>query len=295
MTARRWSGDWARGRGRNTAEPEPDLEVLIPTVGRIAELAVTLAGLAAQDEPGFGIVISDQSDDGDVAQAPAVAAMIRVLQAQSRPVRVLRNARQRGMAEQRQFLLDASSARQVLFLDDDVWCEPGLLARMSGALSELGCGFVGSAVQGLSYLDDERPAEHASFTEWRAGVEPEQIRAGTPEYDRVKLHNAANLTHIAALMHIEREGWLPYRVAWIGGCVLFDREALVECGGFTFWPDLPAEHSGEDIVAQWRVMERFGGAGILPSGAVHLEAPTTVTNRRVDAPEVLPLSSRVSR
>lgn len=292
MTARRWSGDWARDRGRNTAEPEPDLEVLIPTVGRVAELAVTLAGLAAQDEPGFGIVISDQSEDGDIAHAPAVAAMIRVLQAQSRPVRVLRNSRQRGMAEQRQFLLDASSARQVLFLDDDVWCEPGLLARMASALTELGCGFVGSAVQGLSYLGDERPAEHATFTEWRAGVEPEQIRMGTPEYDRVKLHNAANLTHIAALMHIDREGWLPYRVAWIGGCVLFDREALVECGGFTFWPELPAEHSGEDVVAQWRVMERFGGAGILPSGAVHLEAPTTVTDRRVDAPEVLPLSSK---
>jgi hypothetical protein len=30
-------------------------------------------------------------------------------------------------------------------------------------------------------------------------------------------------------------------------------------------------------------MEKFGGAGILPSGAVHLESPTTVTDRRVEA------------
>jgi hypothetical protein len=34
-------------------------------------------------------------------------------------------------------------------------------------------------------------------------------------------------------------------------------------------------------------MEEFGGAGILPSGAVHLESPTTVTERRVEAFDVV--------
>jgi hypothetical protein len=69
--------------------------------------------------------------------------------------------------------------------------------------------------------------------------------------------------------------------------VLYDRAALVEVGGFEFWDTLPVGHAGEDVVAQWRVMERFGGAGIVPSGAVHLEAPTTVTDRSVDAPDVV--------
>jgi hypothetical protein len=36
-------------------------------------------------------------------------------------------------------------------------------------------------------------------------------------------------------------------------------------------------------------MEAFGGAGILPSGAVHLESPTTVANRSVEALEIIPL------
>jgi hypothetical protein len=40
-------------------------------------------------------------------------------------------------------------------------------------------------------------------------------------------------------------------------------------------------------VAQWQVMERYGAAGILPSGAVHLESPTTVTERRVEAYDVV--------
>ena len=43
--SRRWSGDWSRGGG----PADPLVDVLIPTVGRLAELAVTLAGLAAQD------------------------------------------------------------------------------------------------------------------------------------------------------------------------------------------------------------------------------------------------------
>lgn len=80
---------------------------------------------------------------------------------------------------------------------------------------------------------------------------------------------------------------MPYRVAWLGGCVLYRREALNAAGGFTFWAALPADHAGEDVLAQWQVMERFGGAGILPSGAVHLESPTTVTDRRVEAYDVV--------
>lgn len=34
-------------------------------------------------------------------------------------------------------------------------------------------------------------------------------------------------------------------------------------------------------------MSRYGGAGILPSGAYHLEAPTTVTDRPVEAWEIV--------
>jgi len=34
----------------------------------------------------------------------------------------------------------------------------------------------------------------------------------------------------------------------------------------------------------------FGGAGILPSSAVHLEYPTGVTDRSAGAPEIVPLA-----
>jgi hypothetical protein len=70
--------------------------------------------------------------------------------------------------------------------------------------------------------------------------------------------------------------------------VLFDRRKLLDCGGFDFWTDLPAEHAGEDVAAQRRVLARYGGAGILPSGAVHLESPTTVPDRENQAVDLLP-------
>jgi cellulose synthase/poly-beta-1,6-N-acetylglucosamine synthase-like glycosyltransferase len=261
--------------------------VLIGTVGRTAELAVTLAGLAAQDDPPFRVIISDQSDEHPLAADPAVQSMIRVLTAQGRDPRVLRHRPRRGLAEHRHFLLGQARAEYVLFLDDDVWLEPGSLARLTDAITTLRCGFVGMAPQGLSYLGDRRPAEEAPFEPWNGVVEPERIRRGTDAFGRWTLHNAANLVHLAAERPLPSAGWEAYRVAWVGASVLYRRSALMEVGGFGFWPDLPPQHAGEDVAAQWRVMERFGGAGILPSGAVHQEAPTTIPVREVDAPDVV--------
>ncbi|MUK02149.1 glycosyltransferase [Vibrio cholerae] len=284
MTAR-WSGEWALDAPGET----PVVDVLIPSFGRPAELAVTLSGLAAQQGVPFSVIVSDQTEGGSSSFGqPAVAAMVRVLEAQGREVRLERHLPRRGLAEHRAFLLGLASAPFVLFLDDDVWLEPGTLDRMSRALRAAGCGFVGSAVQGLSYLDDRRPHERTELALWPDNeVLPERIRPDTEGFARWPLHNAANLAHAAVELAIPPGGWQLYHVAWVGGCVLFDREALVECGGFDFWAQLPPEHAGEDVAAQWRVMERYGGAGIIPSGAVHLEAPTTVVDRRIDAAHVI--------
>lgn len=277
--SRRESAEWAKPSSGGSAV----VDVLIPTIGRGPELATTLAGLAAQDDPPFRVVVSDQSAAGVLDDCAAVHQMVRLLRAQGREVVVDRHLPRRGLAEQRQHLLGAAQAPFVLFLDDDVWLEPGCVARMAEALETLGCGFVGCAVQGLSYLDEERPEQREAFEMWGDSVQPERIDPGSPALARVALHSAANLTHLARTVSLPPRGWVAYKVAWVGACVLFRRTALEECGGFDFWRDLPAEHSGEDVAAQWRVMERYGGAGILPSGAVHLEAPTTVVNRDVDA------------
>jgi hypothetical protein len=140
---------------------------------------------------------------------------------------------------------------------------------------------------GLSFLQDRRPHHQTSFERWEGSVVPERLRTDSPAIARASLHGAANLVHVADRVPVPRDGWLPYKIAWIGACTLFRRSALVESGGFDFWERLPPAHAGEDVAAQWRVMERYGAAGILPSGAVHLEAPTTVPDRTVEARDVV--------
>jgi GT2 family glycosyltransferase len=266
---------------------EREVDVLVPTRDRPAELAVTLTGLAAQAGVRFGVAVSDQSDGDPDWVHPAVAAVVRILRHRGHPVLLTRRLPRRGLAEHRDFLLARSAARYVLFLDDDVWLEPGTLARLLAAIRRLGCGFVGNAVHGLSYADDVRPGVHRRYEEWAGPPEPESPEPGTDAWERVHLHSAANLLHVTAELALQPGEWRAYKVSWIGGCVLYDRAKLLESGGFGFWRRLPPDHQGEDAAAQLAVMRRHGGAGIVPSGAYHLESPTTVTERRMEAWELL--------
>jgi GT2 family glycosyltransferase len=262
------------------------VDVLIPTCNRVAALAVTLTSLAAQTWPTLRIVISDQSDGDGVVGAPEVLALLRYLRAHGRVVEMHRHLPRRGMAEQRAFLLARASAPWCLFVDDDVILEPDLVERLHRAIAHEGCGFVGSALHGLSYLGQRRPEqEHIAF--WDGPVEPETVRPSDAAWARHHLHSAANLFHVQSRLALEPGASRLYRVAWIGGCVLFDTARLRAAGGFDFWRDLPAAHCGEDVLAQLRVMERYGGCGIIPSGAYHMEVPTTITTRQVDAPQAL--------
>jgi hypothetical protein len=132
-----------------------------------------------------------------------------------------------------------------------------------------------------------RRDSHDAYEEWAHRPCPERVRPGTPSWDRARLHAAANLLHVTERLRLAAGEWRAYRVAWLGACVLYDRKRLVAAGGFDFWPRMPAVHCGEDVVAQLRVLERDGGAGIVPSGAYHLESPTTVPDRRVNCLDVV--------
>lgn len=268
--------------------PRAAVEVIIPTCGRPAALAITLTCLAAQSFEDFSVHVSDQTEGDEPLEDPCVQAVVRLLRARGRPVSLSKHLPRRGMAEHRHFLLEQVRAPYALSLDDDVLMEPDLLARMVRALEEERCGFVGSAVIGLSYQHDERPDEqHIEL--WHGPVQPERVTPRSPAWARHKLHNAANLLHVQRRLGLSAEQQRKYRVAWVGGCVLYDVDKLRSVGGFSFWPSLPPSHCGEDALAQLRVMARHGGCGLIPSGAYHLELPTTIPDRRVNAPDVLGL------
>lgn len=273
----------------------PPLDVLVPTYRRPAALAVTLAGLASQSLSCFRVIVSDQSDDESALRSGEVAAVARALRSAGRHTEIVSHLPRRGLAEQRDFLLSRASAPYVLFLDDDLLLSPRVLERMLAAIRAERCGFVGCAPIGLSFAEDRRPDEQG-IELWEGRVAPERVGPERTSWGRHRLHNAANVLHVQTERDFERhqrfaEGlaYVPYHVAWVGGCVLYDRAKLDDTGGFSFWRELPANHAGEDVYAQLKVMARHGGCGLLPSEVVHLELPTTVTDRTIDAPIHLPL------
>lgn len=274
-----------------TFAAERELDVLVPTRDRPVELGVTLAGLAAQaglagPDADFGVVVSDQSDE-PTWRHPGVAGVVRILRHQGHPVLLASHLPRRGLAEQRGFLLARSRARYVLFLDDDVWLEPGCVARLLAAIRRLGASFVGNAPHGLSYVDDHRPDQERSYEEWTGAPYPERIEPRGPQWSRASVHAAANLLHVTQRLRLAPGEWRAYKLAWLGACVLYERAKLVTVGGYDFWPHVPPAHSGEDVAVQLRLLAEYGGAGIVPSGAFHLESPTTVPHRPVECFDVL--------
>jgi glycosyltransferase involved in cell wall biosynthesis len=265
------------------------VDVLIPTFRRPVGLAVTLAGLNGQTFRDFTVTISDQTDGQEsYLDRPEIRTVIDVLRWHGIPVSVHRHLPRRGLAEQRQFLLEQASAPYVHFLDDDVLLDPPVMERMLRTLEAERCGFVGCPAVGLSYLEDERPSQQR-IELWEGPVRPEPFAPGEVPLERHLVNNAANPLHLEK--KLVRDGEVVrYKVAWVGGAnVLYDRGKLLEVGGFSFWPRLPANHAGEEVVVQFLLVRRFGGCGLLPSGTYHLEAETNVPDRSANAADLFPL------
>jgi glycosyltransferase involved in cell wall biosynthesis len=266
------------------------LDILIPTYNRASALAVTLTSLCAQTYRHFQVIISDQTEAGNPLEAGEVQAACRVLQSHGHSIALHRHLPRRGIAEQRQFLLTQATAPYALYLDDDLILEPWVIENLIQAIQEENCGFVGSAIIGLSFAADVRPQQQ-KIEFWHDRVQPESITPNSAQWERYQLHNAANLYHVQQQLQITPDRSQKYRVAWIGGCVLYDTAKLRDVGGFDFWQELPSDHCGEDVLAQLRVMAKYGGCGILPSGIYHQELPTTLPDRSQNAPHLLAISN----
>ncbi|MBF2075018.1 MAG: glycosyltransferase family 2 protein [Synechococcales cyanobacterium C42_A2020_086] len=264
------------------------IDVLIPTYNRAAALAVTLTSLCAQSFQDFRVIISDQTEEYSAVETGEVQAAIRVLQVHGQEVQTHRHLPRRGIAEQRQFLLDQATAPYVLYLDDDLILEPWLIGNLWRMMQEQDCGFVGSAMIGLSFRTDVRPQQQ-QIEFWQGAVQPEIVAANTPQWNRYQLHNAANVYHVQQQLQITPDQPRLYRVAWVAGCILYNHAKLRDVGGFEFWRELPLNHCGEDVLVQLRLLAQYGGCGMLPSGAYHQELPTTIPDRHIDAPHLLPI------
>jgi len=93
-----------------------DIHVPTPTFQRLKAPVATLTSLCYQFEKNFEIVISDQSLDEDIYNDKTIQTIINLLELHGRPVSILKNFPLKGMAQQRQFLLEKSDSCYSLFL-----------------------------------------------------------------------------------------------------------------------------------------------------------------------------------
>lgn len=262
------------------------VDVLIPTFGRKTGLAMVLTSLLGQTFSDFNVIVSDQTDtDHAYLDSAEIQTAVRALRWHGHEVMLHRHLPRRGMAEQRHFLFEQSSAQYIHFIDDDVLLDPQVMQRMVEVIQAEHCGFVGCAAIGLQFQHDVRP--HQQHIElWNGPVIAEPFDARTIPWDRHLVNKAANPLHLE--QKLVRDGQtVRYKVAWMGGAnVLFDREKLRNVGAFSWWQRLPPEHAGEEVVVQFLLLHEYGGCGILPSGTYHINLPTTVANRQRDATEL---------
>ncbi len=254
----------------------PAVDILLPTNNRPELLIYTLSGVAGQQDHDYHLIVSDQS------LAPArsslvVQSLLRIIEVGGSSWEWHYRLPSKGIAEQRNFLLCQAQSKYVLYLDDDVWMEPWVLGRLVEALEETGAGFIGAFPNGLSFCEDVRPQQE-KIEYWEGPVQPEAVEPSSPEWERNQLHRAANLYHVSKSLP-PGESRL-YKVAWVASCILYDREKLLEVGGYDFWDRLPRYHSGEEVLVQNLLMRRWGGAAIIPSGTYHSELPSTVLNAK---------------
>ena len=259
------------------------VNVLIPAFGRKTSLAIVLTSLLGQTFRDFDVTVADQTDeDRRFTDSLEIRTLADALRWHGHDVTILRNLPRRGMAQQRQFLLEQASAPYVHYLDDDVALEPRVMERMLGVLQSEGCGFVGCPAVGLQYLEDVRPHQQG-IEVWDGPVVPEPFTPNTIPLDRVAINSAANPLHLEQRLAPHGET-VRYHVAWVGGAnLLFDRVKLLAVGGFSWWPRLPAVHAGEEVVVQFLMLRYFGGCGVLPTGTYHMCLPTTIEDRTHNA------------
>ncbi len=250
------------------------VDILLPTCNRLSSLILTLSGVAAQTLRDMRVVVADQSEQ-PVQDEQVVQTLRRILSARGCCVEWHTRPQVHGIAEQRDFLLRQATAPAVLYLDDDVFMEPWVVEKLLETLERERCAFVGAFPAGLSHRDDVR-SQQQIVDFWEGPVQPEAVNPGTRAWERWQLHRAANLYH--ASQRLAPGEFRLYKVAWIASCILYDRQELLDVGGFSFWSRLPRYHSGEEVLVQNLLMRRRGGCALMPSGTYYSQVPTTVLN-----------------
>lgn len=132
-------------------------DLVVATVGRVAELGQLLASLEAQTHRDFRVLLVDQNDDDRVEEVLAAHPQVRVERLHSEP----------GLSRARNVALDRLTGDLVAFPDDDCVYPPDLLERVDAR-------FAGEpALDGLTGREPTWTSEGAVLTRdnlWKRAI-----------------------------------------------------------------------------------------------------------------------------
>ena len=151
------------------------LAVLLPTCDRLHSLIFTLSGLAGQTLSRFHLIVADQGRK-PAGKIPWSGAP-RILRPGERLSSGNAGDRSTASPSSGDFLLTATSADMVLFLDDDVFMEPWVLERLVDTLMQRTVRFCRRLSLGAVLSHDVRP-EQQHIEYWEGPVRPEAIGPG---------------------------------------------------------------------------------------------------------------------
>ncbi|MHC3468200.1 glycosyltransferase family 2 protein [Streptomyces sp. 7R007] len=117
----------------------PKLSVIVPFYNVQQYAPDTLRSLRLNARPDFEFVLVD---DHSKDETPAILERAAEELSEVAQVRHIRHERNGGLATARNTGLDAARGEYLTFLDGDDWLAPGYLARLVGAIEDLGCDFV---------------------------------------------------------------------------------------------------------------------------------------------------------
>jgi glycosyltransferase involved in cell wall biosynthesis len=157
----------AKARGSLPVEASPQVDLVVPTLGRSEELERLLESLVAQSYPGLRVVLVDQNADDRLA--PVVSRFdshLSIVRVESPP----------GLSRARNRALPLLTGDIVAFPDDDCWYPPSLLHAIAGALvahadwDGLSVQVRDSRGQRSSMLWDTSPGPIDRYNVWRRAI-----------------------------------------------------------------------------------------------------------------------------
>ncbi len=138
---------------------EQGVTVVVPTLNRRAVLADCLRDLLAQDHRPLEILVVDQSGEADPGASKLAAENAETISYHRVDFRGLPKARNYGWQHAK---YDA-----VVYVDDDIRCEPGLVSEHLRCLNQPGVGIVGGGIDEANKPPDRRRPT-GRFNPWLA-------------------------------------------------------------------------------------------------------------------------------